>query len=40
MDRVPTAELWEGQSDEEELGITYVKLDKILLGLERQMSLD
>ena len=40
VDRVPTAELWEGQSDEEELGITYVKLDKILLGLERQMSLD
>ena len=38
LDRVPTAELWEGQSDEEELGISYDNLDKILLGLERQLS--
>ena len=38
LDRVPTAELWEGQSDEEELGISYDHLDKILLGLERQLS--
>ena len=36
LQRVPTAELWEGQSDEEELGISYKTLDKILLGLERQ----
>jgi len=40
LNRVPTAELWEGQSDEEELGISYVILDKILLGLERQLSFD
>ena len=39
LERIPTAELWEGQSDEEELGISYETLDKILLGLERQISL-
>ena len=39
LQRVPTAELWEGQSDEEELGISYKTLDKILLGLERQTSI-
>ncbi|MDP8204878.1 MAG: NAD+ synthase [Candidatus Tenebribacter mawsonii] len=26
----PTADLWEGQTDEEEMGITYVELDEIL----------
>ena len=40
LDRVPTAELWEGQSDEEDLGISYSSLDKILLGLEKQFSTD
>ncbi|MEM0128150.1 MAG: NAD+ synthase [Thermoplasmatales archaeon] len=30
----PSAELWEGQTDEAELGITYDKLDKILECLE------
>ena len=39
LQRAPTAELWEGQSDEEELGISYKTLDKILLGLERQTSI-
>ena len=38
IDRPPTAELWEGQTDELELGIDYAILDKILLGLERQIS--
>ena len=38
--RVPTAELWDGQSDEEDLGIDYPTLDKILLGLERQLSVN
>ena len=38
IDRPPTAELWEGQTDELELGIDYATLDKILLGLERQIS--
>ena len=36
--RPPTAELWEGQTDESELGIDYLTLDLILLGLERQIS--
>ncbi len=36
--RAPTAELWEGQSDEEDLGLPYEKLDKILLGLEQQLD--
>ncbi|RLI85185.1 MAG: NAD(+) synthase [Archaeoglobales archaeon] len=31
----PSAGLWIGQTDEEELGITYVKLDTILKALER-----
>ncbi|MEA2096699.1 MAG: NAD+ synthase [Candidatus Cloacimonadota bacterium] len=26
----PTADLWEGQTDEDEMGITYVELDEIL----------
>ena len=34
----PTAGLWKGQTDEEELGIKYEKLDIILYGIERQMS--
>jgi len=31
--KVPTADLWEGQSDEGELGISYPELDKILICL-------
>ncbi|NLL95311.1 MAG: NAD+ synthase [Thermoplasmatales archaeon] len=34
----PTAGLWEGQTDEDEMGITYGDLDKILYGLELGMS--
>lgn len=30
IERVPTAGLWEGQTDENELGISYEELDKIL----------
>jgi len=30
--RAPSAGLWEGQTDEEEMGITYDELDNILLG--------
>jgi len=30
----PTAGLWPGQTDEEELGISYEELDRILLGIE------
>lgn len=34
IERPPTAGLWEGQTDEEELGMTYEVLDQVLLGLE------
>lgn len=33
IDKTPTADLWEGQSDEEELGFTYVQLDSLLYDL-------
>jgi NAD+ synthase len=33
--RPPTAGLWHGQTDEEELGITYEELDKILDLIDR-----
>ena len=33
--RPPTAGLWEGQTDEGELGIPYADLDQILYGLEQ-----
>ena len=33
--RPPTAGLWEGQTDEGELGIPYAELDQILYGLEQ-----
>lgn len=32
IDKKPSAELWEGQSDEEELGITYEKIDNFILN--------
>ncbi|MFA6427069.1 MAG: NAD+ synthase [Candidatus Magasanikbacteria bacterium] len=40
IDRAPTAGLWEGQTDEGELGITYKKLDKILMAIERGENLE
>lgn len=30
INKAPTADLWDGQTDEQELGITYPELDKIL----------
>ena len=36
----PTAGLWKGQFDEEELKLSYDKLDKILAGLERKMDIN
>jgi NAD+ synthase len=36
--RTPTAGLWEGQTDEEELGYPYPEVDRILLGLEQLRS--
>ncbi len=40
VDKVPTAGLWPGQTDEGELGITYAELDRILLGIELQLEPD
>jgi len=33
IDKVPTADLWPGQTDEGEIGMAYVKLDRILYHL-------
>ena len=30
IDKIPTADLWEGQTDEGELGFTYERIDRIL----------
>lgn len=38
VDKVPTAGLWPGQTDEGELGISYADLDRVLLGIELQME--
>ena len=34
LEKAPTAGLWEGQTDEGEIGITYEELDQILVGIE------
>ncbi len=36
IDKAPTADLWEGQTDESELGITYPELDEILYLLTEE----
>jgi len=38
IEKIPTAGLWKGQTDEGDLGITYDELDRILLGLELQLD--
>ena len=35
MKKVPSAGLWDGQTDEGELGITYDELDRTLLAIEK-----
>jgi NAD+ synthase len=40
LEKVPTAGLWEGQTDEGELGIRYEDLDRVLLGIEIHLSLE
>jgi len=35
IQKVPTAGLWPGQTDENEMGISYAELDKIILGLDK-----
>lgn len=39
LDKTPSADLWEGQSDEQEMGISYLELDAILFALETKQSL-
>jgi NAD+ synthase len=36
MDKAPSADLWEGQTDEGELGFTYEEVDKLLFLLVDQ----
>ena len=39
IEKAPSAGLWEGQTDEKEIGVTYMELDSILfLHLEKGMS--
>ncbi|TLZ54623.1 MAG: NAD+ synthase [Methanobacteriota archaeon] len=39
-EKVPTAGLWKGQTDEGELGIRYGDLDRVLLGIEIHLTPD
>lgn len=34
--KAPSAGLWAGQTDEDEMGITYKELDKIIMGIEKK----
>lgn len=38
IDKTPTAGLWEGQTDEDEMGITYLQLDRALNVMEQGAS--
>lgn len=40
IDKIPTAGLWKEQTDEDELGVYYNELDKILPLLEKNLNLD
>jgi NAD+ synthase len=40
IEKEPSAGLWEGQTDESEMGIAYDDLDMVLAGIEEQQSLD
>lgn len=37
-EKAPTAGLWEGQTDEGEIGLSYEELDQILVGIELNLS--
>lgn len=39
LDKTPSADLWEGQSDEQEMGISYLELDPILYAMETRQDL-
>ena len=38
INKTPTAGLWPGQTDEDELGVRYEVLDRILLGIELHLT--
>lgn len=38
IDKVPSAGLWPGQTDEGELDVSYEELDRVLLGMELRLS--
>lgn len=40
VNRAPSAGLWRGQTDEEDLGVTYAALDRTLAALERDDTSD
>lgn len=40
LSKPPTAGLWMGQTDEQELGMNYETLDKILHGLEQKLDIE
>lgn len=40
IDKEPSAGLWEGQTDEDEIGVPYETLDKILRGIELKYPTD
>jgi len=33
IEKAPSADLWEGQTDEQEMGMTYAKLDALLFEM-------
>ncbi len=35
LNRAPSAELWDGQTDEGEIGVSYLDIDTILAGIEK-----
>ena len=40
INKPPTAGLWDGQTDEKEMGMSYKNLDKILYGLEQKLDVE
>lgn len=40
IERPPSAGLWEGQTDEQEMGLTYEELDSALIAIERGQADD
>jgi NAD+ synthase len=40
IERPPSAGLWEGQTDEEEMGVSYADLDRILDAMSRDEEID